>query len=155
MGEQVSHTRGEVHMYSCWDHKHRVWASGSGENISTSGLSQSCYLLDLFCLVSRERKLWPFFYYFIVKILWFRTAAGTVLRPKPLIHQPQEKQQSSKAIRACVVTQLNSLDPQSNVLESSLVTEAILIWPSVVLSTSNISSFTGILQLKQEFSRQF
>lgn len=102
-----------------------------------------------------------FFYYFIVKILWLGSAAGTALRPKTLIHQPQDKQQSWKAIKAwnpkavTVVTYLNSLDPQSNALESNLMTEAIFIWTSVVLSTSHISIFIGILESKQEFSRQY
>lgn len=82
------------------------------------------------------------------------------LRPKTVIHRPQDKQQSSKGVRAwnpeaVTFVKLNSLDPQSSVLESNLMTEATFIWTSVVLSTSHISIFIGILQLKQEFSRQY
>lgn len=35
------------------------------------------------------------------------------------------------------------------------MTEPIFIWTNVVLSTSHISIFIGILQLKQEFSRRY
>lgn len=154
------HRRGRAHvqLLGPWTQGLRLWVWG--KHIHIWLISKLLSVGSIFSSQKGE-KVVTFFLLFHIKILWIRSAAGTALRPQTLIHQPQDKQQSSRAVRAwnpeavTAGTQLNSLDPQSNVLESNLMTEAIFIWTSIVLSTPHISIFIGILQIKQEFSRQY